>query len=206
GVIENWTVDDDSIGADRVILPLAQATPTRLTVSVRTAEPSAVLAGMRTTVARIDRELPLDELQTLQARMDWFLRMSRVIAAFGVFGGIASVLVAAVGLYGVISFQVRARAREIGVRMAVGADARRVVRLFVLESIRRVVPGLAVGFALALLAAPFVGRFVGGAGAPPDALLLGAVLLGMLGVAALAALEPAVRAVRVDPQVVLRAD
>src|SRR5690606_18589209 len=86
GVIENWTVDDDSIGADRVILPLAQATPTRLTVSVRTAEPSAVLAGMRTTVARIDRELPLDELQTLQARMDWFLRMSRVIAAFGVFG------------------------------------------------------------------------------------------------------------------------
>lgn len=206
GVIENWTVDGDSIGTDRVILPLAQVTPARLTLGVRAAEPSAVLDGMRRTVARIDRELPLDELQTLQARMDWFLRMSRVIAAFGVFGGLASVVVAAIGLYGVISFQVRARTREIGVRMAVGADARRVVRLFVLESVRRVVPGLAVGFALALLAVPLVGRFVGGAGAPPDALLLSAVLLGMLGVGALAALEPAVRAVRVDPQVVLRSD
>ncbi len=206
GVVENWTASDDSIGAERVILPLAQVAPARLTLSVRAADPQAALPGIRRIVARIDRELPLDELQTLQARMDWFLRMSRVIAAFGMFGGLASVLVAAVGLYGVISFQVRTRAREIGVRMAVGADARRVVRLFLLESMRRVVPGLAVGFALALFAVPLVGRFAGGTGAPPDALLLGGVVLGMLAIGAMAALEPAVRAVRVDPQVVLRGD
>jgi ABC-type antimicrobial peptide transport system permease subunit len=138
--------------------------------------------------------------------MDWFLRMSRVIAAFGVFGGLASALVAAVGLYGVIAFQVRSRTREIGVRMSVGAGSARILALFVGESLRRVLPGLGVGFAAALLVAPLVARVLPGTAAPPDALLLAVVALGMAAVGVLAALEPALRATRVEPQVVLRGD
>jgi predicted permease len=206
GVIENWIPERDDATTGRVILPLAQVVPPRLTISVRAQDPGAVLADMRRAVARIDRELPVDELTTLQARMDWFLRMWRVIAGAGLFGGLASALVAAVGLYGVISFQVRSRTREIGVRMAVGASAARIVRLFVTESVRRVLPGLVVGFALALFVVPAVSRFVSGGDAAPDALLLASVLGGMLLVGVIAALAPAWRAGRMEPQVVLRSE
>ena len=206
GVIEDWIPERDGARSDRVILPLAQVTPTHLAISVRAQDPAAVLADMRAAVARVDRDLPLDELQSLQSRMDWFLRMSRVIAAFGMFGGLASALVAAVGLYGVISFQVRSRTREIGVRMAVGAGATRIVALFVAESVRRVLPGLAIGFVAALFAAPLVARVATGGGAPPDALLFALVAGGMLAIGVVAAIEPATRATRVEPQIVLRGD
>ena len=205
GVVDDWQPERAGRPSDRALVPLGQVDAERLTIAIRAADPAQSVAHMRAAVARVDAQLPVEELQTLRARMDWFLRMSRVIAGFGVFGGIASALVAAVGLFGVIAFQVRSRHREIGTRMAVGASSRRIVLQFVRESVLRVLPGLVVGALFSAAVAPMVAAFAGGTGSP-DVLLFAVVISGMLAVGIVAALHPAWRASRLDPQVVLRSE
>ena len=206
GVANDWFPEGMSAKTDRVFIPLAAAFPRELYVSIRATTPGDVLPAVRTAVARVDHDLPVSDLQTLRDRMDWFLRMSRVIAAFGILGGIGSAAVAAIGLYGVMSFQVRSQIREIGVRMAIGAASSRVMRDVVRESLIRVAPGLLVGMALGLAAVPVLSRFMQGGTQPPALLLLAGVCISMIAIGVTAALEPALRAARLSPQVVLRQD
>lgn len=206
GVVADWYPDEAGARADRVIVPLAQASVRRLFVSVRGDGDAAPLAGaLPAAIARVDPDLPAEMPGTLGSLVAWLTRMPRTIAGFGILGGLASVLVAAIGLYGVTAFQVRARLPEIGVRMALGADRRRISREVLAEGLRRAAPGLTVGALLGVPIGRALGTFNSGMSAPTT-LLLVAALAGMLAVALLAALIPARSAARLDPQAVLRSE
>jgi predicted permease len=207
GVVNDWFPDQDGAARDRVFIPVNHVFTRDVWIAVRSTShtnESVVLPGIRAAVARADHELPVSDLQTLHERMNWFMRMTRVIAAFAILGGVGSALVAAIGLYGVIAFQVRCTLREIGVRIALGSGSSRVMFSVVRESMIRVAPGLLAGMALGILAVPGLGRFVGGGTKPPSFLLLGAVVVGMLLIGIVAAIEPALRASRLSPLTVLR--
>jgi predicted permease len=123
---------------------------------------------------------------------------------FSVFGGLALVL-AALGLYSVIAYNVAQRTHELGVRVALGAQSRDLLGLVVGEGIRLAVLGLAIGLAVALAAGRYVGPLLFGV-RPRDPWVFGAVAGLLLAVAVLASVIPAWRASRVDPSVALRAD
>jgi predicted permease len=206
GVVDDWYPDNPGVRPDRILLPLAQAPAGPMRISVRTAGPPAdVLPELRHAVSRVDPTMAVERAETLASLMAWLLRMPRALAAFGMAGGLAGVLVAAIGLYGVISFQVRTRLPEIGVRMALGAGAGRILAEIVRETMVRVLPGVIVGLALAALVAPAFTMLVRGVD-PHAPLLYLAALSAMAGVALLAALEPALRAARLEPQTVLRSE
>ena len=123
---------------------------------------------------------------------------------FGAFGALA-LLLSAVGLYGVISYGVAQRRHEMGVRMALGADARRVVGLVVRQGVGIALTGAVLGAATAFAAAPRI-RALLFETSPRDPVVYGGVLVVLLAVALLATLVPAWRASRVDPVVALRAE
>jgi ABC-type antimicrobial peptide transport system permease subunit len=164
-----------------------------------------LLPGLRQAVRTVDPELPLEAPGTLADRLAWLTRIPRLFSSFGALGGVVALLVAAIGLYGVMAFHVRSRLPEIGVRMAMGADRRRVAREVLGESIRRVLPGLLVGLVLGGAVGPVVRASVVGTRSVSPA-LLAAVLLTILATGVVAALAPALRAARVEPLDVLRGE
>jgi ABC-type antimicrobial peptide transport system permease subunit len=119
--------------------------------------------------------------------------------------GLLAVAVAVVGIYGTVSYGVTQRTHEFGVRAALGASAGDVVGQVVGEGVRTVAVGVALGIVLSLAAGRVVGAMLYGI-APRDPGVLGSVAIGLLAVAALAALVPAWRAARADPLTALRAD
>jgi ABC-type antimicrobial peptide transport system permease subunit len=123
---------------------------------------------------------------------------------FSVFGALALVL-AAIGLYGVIAYNVSQRTHEMGVRVALGAQARDVIRLIVREGLTIVVPGVVLGAIAALVAGRWVAPLLFDV-SPKDPSVLVAVIATLLGVAIMASWLPAQRAARVDPSEALRAD
>ena len=165
----------------------------------------ALLRAVPEVVARVDPNLPIEGLRTLEAQVERVTEPDRAMAALAVgFAALATSL-AALGLYGVLAFAVARRRREIGVRMALGADARR-VRGLVLGQVGRLA---LAGSALGIGAAVALGRLIesvlfGLRGDDPATLLGAAALLGS--VALLAGLLPALRACRIDPARALRAE
>jgi ABC-type antimicrobial peptide transport system permease subunit len=122
----------------------------------------------------------------------------------GVVGGI-SLLLAAIGLYSVMSYAVSQRTQEMGIRMALGAERGDVVRLVIRQGLRLTVPGLVAGSVIALAAARIVGgMLVNVSASDPLTFASAALFLGLI--AALASCVPAVRATRVDPMIALRAE
>jgi len=125
-------------------------------------------------------------------------------AMFSIFGGLALVL-SAVGLYSVIAYNVTQRMHEMGVRIALGAQARDVVRLIVSEGLRVAVPGVVLGAAVALIAGRWIAPLLFEV-SPKDPPVLGGVIAILLVVAIAASWLPARRAARVDPNESLKAD
>jgi ABC-type antimicrobial peptide transport system permease subunit len=123
---------------------------------------------------------------------------------FGAFGTLA-LLLAAVGLYGVISYMVTQRTHEMGVRVALGAQARDVARLVVREGVGVTAVGTVIGLAAALAGGRFVESLLYEV-SPRDPLVLAVVAVTLLSIAVAATLVPAWRAMRVDPVVALRAE
>jgi ABC-type antimicrobial peptide transport system permease subunit len=153
----------------------------------------------------LDRNLPLFQIVTLEDALQERLDKERgASSVLGVFGGLA-LLLAAVGVYGVMAYAVAQRTREVGVRMALGAAPPQVLRQFVGEGVRLAAIGIVIGVLLAALLTRVIAQFLYGI-TPTDALtfVLCAALLS--GVAALASLIPARRAANVDPMVALRYD
>jgi predicted permease len=175
-----------------------------LVLHVRSAgEPEGVIGLVRSEVAALDDKLPLSNLRTMQAHMRFATLPSRMMA--GVVSGFAFValLLAAVGLYGVLAFWVSQGARELAIRVALGARPRDVVGQVVLRGLAMSLGGLALG----LLASFGIGRLLsslvyGVSATDPAAYSLATVVL--LAAATLAALIPALRASHVDPVRVLR--
>ncbi len=180
--------------------PLAQAPWTRLSLVLRTgsARPAAAAPAAIAAIHEIDREesvqsvLTMDEIlaETLAQR-----RFSMLLLA--AFAGLALVL-AAVGIYSVLSYSVGRRAREIGIRMALGAEVHDVLRLIVAEGMRPALLGMAAGLAAALALGRLLASLLYGVTAS-DPATLAAVSLLLLGVALLASLLPAYRAARIEP-------
>jgi predicted permease len=191
--------------------PLAYATyaqmPTgrgQMTLLVRAAgDPHTLAATVRQLAREIDPAMPLAEPQTLSDRAAAGMRQERLVALLSaLFGGLALVL-ATIGLYGVLAYAVARRHAEFGVRLALGASPAGLKRLILGESLVLVLAGLAVGLAAAAAAARGVSHMLYGlAPFDPVAFLAGSSLL--IAVATLAAYLPARQASRVDPMVALR--
>jgi predicted permease len=206
GVVANvhttgLTPKDPSIGA--YYFPYAQQPTRSIVVAVRAAgEPQTIIAGLRSTLASIDRELPLYDVRTMDERLDRSLiqrRLPMVIAM--AFGGVALFL-ASIGVYGVLAAQVAERRREIGIRMALGSSASDVFRLVMRDGSRMTLLGIAAGLAgTAGLTRMMTGLLYGVR--PTDPVVLGGVALLLAFVALLATWLPARRAARVNPAVVL---
>jgi putative ABC transport system permease protein len=186
--------------------PHAQTASRSLTFTVAVqSEPRSVLPQVREAVGSLDPTMPIAEIRTL----DEVLASSRAGARFatvllGAFAAIALTL-AVVGIYGVISYAVSRRTSEIGVRMALGAESRGVVRMVVREGMGTALLGVGVGTVTALLLSGVMEGMLYGVEAQDLATFIGAPVLFAL-VALAACWIPAARAARVDPAEALRAD
>ena len=184
--------------------PVLQSYDPKMTLVVRTTgEPQTVVASVREQIRALDSNLPITNVKTLRDQVDLSLFPSRVAAwTLGGFGVLA-LLLAAIGIYGVVSYSVAQRTREIGVRRALGAKESDVLRLVLGEGFFVIALGLAFGLLLAFAATRVIAGFLYGV-APTDPLTFVGVplLLGL--VAFVACYIPARRATRVDPLVALR--
>jgi predicted permease len=177
-----------------------------LTMVVRTtSEPQNAVAAIRREFQQLDATLPVYNVKTMVEHMSVAYFPARVAAMFlGSFGLLALLLVA-IGIFGVISYAVTQRTREIGIRMALGAQAGRVFRLVVGESLKLIALGVAIGLACAIAGTRLLSGFLYGLSALDFATFAGVSLLLAL-VTLLACYVPARRAMRVDPMVALRSE
>jgi len=168
-----------------------------------TGDPGRVIEEARRAVLAFDPAIPVNSLKTLDMLLDGTLRQERLIAQLsGVFGGLA-LLLASIGLYGVLSYSVARRTNEIGIRMALGAGRGTVVRMILGETVLLIVLGLAVGIPAILACARLVESKLFGL-KPADPLTLAVALGVLIAVALLSGYTPARRASKVDPLVALR--
>jgi len=176
------------------------------TFAIRTAVPPATLAQPAVAAIRaIDPEQPVEDIRTMEEVRDRNLTSQRFSALLlGVFAGVA-LLLAAVGIYSVLSYIVRGRSREIGIRTALGARTADVLRLVIVEGMSPALVGIAVGTIAALASAKVMSTLVFGVSAS-DPLTLAAVAATLVCLALAASLVPAYRASRLDPVNVLRAN
>jgi putative ABC transport system permease protein len=185
-------------------LPLAQAPSPESTLLLRTdGDPMLQARAVRALVREMDPGLALFGVEPLSATLARSLAQQRfLVVLFGLFAGLALVL-AAVGVYGVLAYTVAQRTREIGIRVALGASARRVVWSTAAQSGRAAALGMAAGLVGAVAFSRALAGFLYGVAATDAVVLAGAPLLLAL-VAAVAVYLPARRAARVDPVVALR--
>jgi predicted permease len=186
--------------------PLAQTgSPTR-TVVVRTVgEPEALLPAIADAVRQLDSRLPIRNLMTQQQHLERYVRDERTFAIASSFFGSVSLAISMIGLFGLMSYAVARRTREIGVRMALGAAPARVLTTVMGETLLVVAIGVAIGVGAAAATGRFVASFMFGLAPTDPASIAGSAFL-MLSVAAFAGYLPARRASRVDPLVALRSE
>ncbi len=187
-------------------VPQAQQLTRRLTVAVRTAEaPLALVDAVRQTIHDLDRNLPVSDVFTMDWVMVRALWQPRLFSwIFGFFGMVALVL-AVVGVYGVVSYSVAQRTREIGIRAALGAGRGQIRAMVLLQGMRAVVVGIGLGLAGALAVTRVMSALLYGV-SPRDPATFVIVTLVLAGTAVLACLLPARRATRVDPLTALRCE
>jgi len=168
-----------------------------------TLSPSSVVTAIRQEVRKMDKDLPVTDVQTMPDIMETSLAQPRFrTLLLGVFAAMALVL-AATGIFGVISYSVSCRTNEIGIRVALGASSGAILGMVLRETLLLALAGLALGVPSALVASRVVGHMLFGISAK-DPLTLAAVAVTLAAVAALAGYIPARRAMRVDPMVALR--
>ena len=184
--------------------PFAQESQGGMSLVLRSELPPATLTRMvRAAVSELDQELPVTDAVTMYHRISEMMTDRRYPAfVLGLFAGLALTL-AAVGIYGVLSYTVGQRTREIGVRLALGARPADVLRTVLGGGLRLTLVGVALGGTVAGLAAGALGRLLYGVH-PLDPVTFAIVTLVLVGVALLAMAAPARRAARVDPMVALR--
>jgi ABC-type antimicrobial peptide transport system permease subunit len=176
----------------------------QMTLVVRMASDTAPIAAAIQREARaLDPAMPRFEVETIAAQLDASVSQERLVATLSsVFGLLALVLVC-IGLYGVLAYDVARRTHEIGIRMALGANARQVVRLVLGETLWLVGIGIVIGLGATWAAMRWVASLLFGL-QPHDPLTIGLAALVLLAVAAVAGYLPTRRAARVDPLVALK--
>jgi putative ABC transport system permease protein len=207
GIVGNTFVDGLDVEPEpETYLPYSQLPVAYATFVLRTyGEPLALQGQLRDAVLAADAELPLFQVRSLEEVVSESVGSQRFnMMLLGSFA-LTAVLMAAIGLYGVLSFSVAQRAREIGIRRALGATSGTVIGAVIWDGLRLVLPGLVIGAIAALLLSRFIASQVYGV-SPTDPLsyLLGAMLLTT--VSLLACYWPARRASKVDAMVALRSE
>ncbi len=174
------------------------------TFELRTAaDPQALLPAIREVVGQVDANLPLFNVTTQSHQIDRLLFQERLVARLAGFFGVLALVLACIGLYGLLSYEVSRRTREIGIRIALGAQPERVLRLVLWHGIALAMVGAAVGIGVSLGVTRYLASMLFNVRAS-DPWTMGAVAV-VLGLVALAACYiPARRATRVDPMVALR--
>jgi predicted permease len=187
-----------------VYRPLGQRYRSVLTLHVRTAgDPTAVISQVRSDVKALDPNLPLTDLKTMQEHMRLPLAPAKLLASLSSGFGVLTLLLAAIGLYGVMAYLVGSRTHEIGIRMALGAQTSGVRRLIIEQGMRLALTGIALGLIAAFALTRILASLLYGVSSTdPLTFAGGAVLLA--GVAMLACYIPARRATKVDPMIALR--
>jgi putative ABC transport system permease protein len=207
GVVADVTQD---IEAKRppahVYVPHAQEPLQTVTIVAKhDGEPGALAAAMRRVLQANDPDMPLDEVRTMEEHERRALWENRIyVSLMSVFAGLA-LLIAAIGIYGVMAYSVAQRTQEIGIRMALGAARRDVMRLVVGQAMRLTVIGVGVGLAGAYAVTRLMASILTGV-SPGDPPTFVGVTIILVASSAIAAWLPAERATRVDPMVALRAE
>ncbi len=169
------------------------------------ADPAAVMNAVRREIQAVDRALPIVSMRTLDELLDRTTQQERLIAQLSTFFGALALVLASIGLYGVLSYAVGRRTNEIGIRMALGARPGAVIWLFLRESLVLIALGCAVGLGAALAATRLVASSLFGV-KPEDPATLAAATALIAAIALLAGYLPARRAASVDPVTSLRCE
>jgi predicted permease len=189
-----------------VFQPLSQRVSSWLTVVVRSkSDPASLIPQVRSTVEGLDPQLALFGVMTMREHLDNALNLASSTADFAAAFGLLALVLALVGIYGVVAYAVSQRTREIGIRLALGARASAVVRSMMSRSMRAAIIGILLGFAGALALGRVLQGILFGVGGS-DLLTYSAVALLIVSAVGLAGYFPARRAARVDPMVALRAE
>jgi predicted permease len=208
GVVENtvlWEIIGDR-GA--IVYVPFEAWPDRPVsmMEVRTnGDPAVMVPALRAALSSAAPDLPWLDIRPLRQRLDPQLRPWRLAASMFTAFGVLALGLAAVGLYGLLSYSVARRAHEIGIRKALGAPNGGVVRMVIRGALGMTIPGIAVGVGVSLAAGRLIASELYGV-APHDATVIALCVGSLIVVAIVACLAPARRATRVDPMVTLRAE
>jgi putative ABC transport system permease protein len=196
---------EEAIGPDVYVSGLQPTDPLRMLTVRSILGAAALTAAVRREVLALDRNVPLTAIQTMQERAAEVTSRTRFIAVvLGLFAGLA-LLMAGIGIYGVMAYSVSARTRELGIRMALGAQGGDVTRLVLKGGLSLAGIGVGVGLLASLGFTRLMKGLLFGVGAN-DPLTFGAITLLLLAVAGLACWLPARRATKVDPLVALRCE
>jgi predicted permease len=180
------------------------ATLTNLTFPVKTSsDPNVVAEQLRAQLKALDPHLPLYNIKTLSREIDESLIQERMVTWLSTAFGLLATLLTALGLYGVLTFSVARRTREIGIRVALGAQRWDVFRLIMIRGVILVGVGVAIGLGASLAFSKLLSSLLFGV-TPNNVTTLVGVSVGLIAVALLACYIPARRATKVDPLVALR--
>jgi putative ABC transport system permease protein len=202
GDARHYSLDEDQ--QPQAYVSYAQNPGIFATLVARTAgDPMSLSSAVREAVWSVDSEQPVWKIRSVESLIESDLAIAKQIMATMTIFGLVALTLAALGIYGVMSYSVSQRTQEIGVRMALGARARDVVRLMVGGGLSLVLIGVGVGLAAALGLSRLIEGLLFGV-SPADPLTFAAVCVVLVGVAFLAAYVPARRAARVEPTEALR--
>ncbi|HEY6333308.1 MAG TPA: ABC transporter permease [Blastocatellia bacterium] len=168
-------------------------------------DPTLLMSAVRETVSSIDNNLPLFAVSTQTEQVDQLLVQERLMARVSGFLGVAALVLSCIGLYGLLSFNVARRTRELGIRIALGAHPRNLLRMVVYQGTLLALVGTAIGIGVAMAVTRLMTRMLYDVHAGDPATTISVAIL-QIGVALLACYIPARRAMRVDPMVALRSE
>jgi predicted permease len=192
------------VSKERIYYPVTQQPGPSMAIVIKTAgDPQALISALRSAVGSIDPEQPIAAVRTMDEWVSRSLQTRRAPALLlAVFGGVA-LLLAGIGIYGVLAFGVAQRVREMGIRQALGADRRAILALVLGQGIRMAVIGVGLGLGGALGLSRYLQSQLFGVGARDLSVFVGVALL-LLFVAVVACYVPAHRSTRIDPMTALR--
>jgi putative ABC transport system permease protein len=189
-----------------MFFPISQRPAGNLTLAVRTGvAPAAAVPLLRDLAKSLDARVPLFHVRTLEQQMAGSLALQRMAAALLAGFGVLALLLATVGIYGVLAYSVSRRTREVGIRVALGAQGSHVLKLVVKQGMVLTLAGVGVGLLVSLWLTRYLASMLYEV-KPADPLTFAAVAALLIGVAALACVLPAWRAARVDPMTALRSE
>jgi ABC-type antimicrobial peptide transport system permease subunit len=181
----------------------AMMSETKMTLVIRAAQPEAITSAAIQTLRRLDANLAVSKVQTVEHAMAESLAQERLTALVSMAFAVVGLLLAALGLYGLLAYLVSQRTKEIGIRLALGASTAQLTRSVVASGYRLVVSGAVLGVAIALAASRLLSAMLFGV-SPYDALTYAGVAIVLGSIAGIASYVPARAVTRVEPLLALR--